>query len=389
MEELIRWLQGYVILQLKGACFENLLRICKAHQVYLWKICQTEKGIQLCIYKKDFLLFAQLCKKVSMRFHVLHKRGLPFVLYKIYRKLYFAILVLVIVCVLKETQLHVWAIEIQGNEMLTDDEIMDFVSAKQIKYGMYKKEIDFENMEMEMRDAFPLITWVSVYTEGTKLHIDLKENALGVEEKEKTVSDIVSNLDGTVVSLFVEQGFPMVKVQDEVKTGDVLVSGKIPVYDEEQNVISYQETSPQANIRIQTIENYTDSLERTYLTTQFFDKKDHYYYVEYKKKRYYFNKFLKQSGNYETLCCTRQLAVLEHMYLPIFYGCETQRKVDFQYFAYTDKEMEKLLSDRLEKYILCLREKGVQIIKKNVKIGKNGSAMYLSAEIEVIEDVTW
>ena len=77
------------------------------------------------------------------------------------------------------------------------------------------------------------------------------------------------------------------------------------------------------------------------------------------------------------------------MYLPIFYGCETQRKVDFQYFAYTDKEMEKLLSDRLEKYILCLREKGVQIIKKNVKIGKNGSAMYLSAEIEVIEDVTW
>ncbi len=387
MEELIRWLQGYIIVQIEGANFESLLRICRAHHVFLWKIGQTEKGFRVCLYKRDFLCFAGLCRKVCLRLHVLKKRGVPFLLQKIYRKLYFMILLLLMLSLLKVTQLHIWAIEIQGNEMLTEDEIMDFMTEEKIQYGMYKKEINCENIEMKMRETFPLITWVSVYMNGTKLHIDLKENALGVEKTEETPTDILSKKTGTITSILVEQGNPLVKAGDGVNPGDILVSSKIPVYDENGTAISYQETVPEATIRLQTIENYEDSLQRVYLMTQFSTNKHNYYYIELGKKRYYLNKLWQTEEKCETLCCTRQLFVLEHLYLPVFYGCETTRKVDFQYFAYTDKEMEKVLSDRLQKYILCLQEKGVQIMKKNVKISKNGSTMYMSGELEVIEDV--
>lgn len=389
MEELIKWIQGYLTIQVEGNCFEKLLKICKAHNMFLWKIEQKEKGFCVCIYQRDFLQFAGLCRKVKLHLHVLQKKGLPFILRKLYRKLYFLVFLVMAVGMLKSTQLHVWAIEIQGNQMITKDEIMDFMSEEHIFYGMHKREIDCEGLELKMREHFPLITWVSVYLNGTKLHVDMKENALGSIKQKEIPQDILSPKDGMVISVLVEQGEAKVKAGDEVTAGDVLISCQIPVYDEGQNVISYQQTTPEATIRMQTTQKYQDFLENTYLATQFADEKKTYYYIEFGKKRYYLNKFWEEKGSCETLCCTRQLSLQEQLYLPLFYGCENVRKVDFQYFAYTDKEMEKVLSERLEKYILCLREKGVQIMKKNVKISKNGSAMYMSGELELIEDMKW
>lgn len=389
MEELTRWIQGYLTIQIEGNCFEKLLKICKAHKMFLWKIEQKEKGFCVCIYQRDFLQFAGLCRKVKLHLHVLQKKGLPFILRKLHRKLYFAVFLIMAVAMLKSTQLHVWAIEIQGNQMITKDEIMDFMTQEHIFYGMYKEEIDCEGLEMEMREHFPLITWVSVYLSGTKLHVDMKENALGSVKQKEFAQDILSPKDGKVISVLLEQGEAKVKAGDEVVAGDVLISCQIPVYDEEQNVIACQQTIPEAVIRMQTTQKYQDFLENTYLTTQFADKKKTYYYIEFGKKRYYLNKFGEKKGSYESLCCTRQLSLQEQLYLPFFYGCESVRKVDFQYFAYTDKEMEKVLLERLEKYILCLQEKGVQIMKKNVKISKNGSAMYMSGELELIEDMKW
>ena len=46
-------------------------------------------------------------------------------------------------------------------------------------------------------------------------------------------------------------------------------------------------------------------------------------------------------------------------------------------------EAEKLLNEKLDKIILSLEEKGVQIIEKNVKISTNSAYMYLTGDLTV------
>lgn len=387
LNRFLKWFQGYLIIQIYGGSFDQIFRMCKAHKISLWQIDIQDDYLYAAINKNDILDFSQILKKSNSKVKVISKKGFPFFLKKVIKKIYFYIFIILLAFTLKYTQCHIWAIEINGNFVITDDEIMDYLSNEHIYYGMKQKDMLCDDLELKMRDQFPVLTWVSIYMKGTKLHIDLKENDLQVDEKKETIDSIYTNIDGEIVSVLVKQGEPFVKKGDKVQKGDILISGKVPVYDEELNVKDYQIINPEATVKILTNEIFHDVVENTYAVTQFYPNTKTYLFVELFGKRYYFNKWIKIKGLTETLCDKKQVAILKHVYLPVFYGHERIRKVDVQYFVYTDKEMKDILSDNLSKYILCLRRKGVQIIEKNVKISKNGSSMYLDADIQVIETI--
>ena len=81
--------------------------------------------------------------------------------------------------------------------------------------------------------------------------------------------------------------------------------------------------------------------------------------------------------------------MLDNIYLPIYYGKIDRKEYYLRYLTYTSDEMEQILTDNFEKFISGLREKGVQIVEKNVKIVQNRSnnknGMEMIGEILVIQ----
>ena len=81
--------------------------------------------------------------------------------------------------------------------------------------------------------------------------------------------------------------------------------------------------------------------------------------------------------------------MLDNIYLPIYYGKIDRKEYYLRYLTYTSDEMEQILTDNFEKFISGLREKGVQIVEKNVKIvqnrSNNKSGMEMIGEILVIQ----
>ena len=49
--------------------------------------------------------------------------------------------------------------------------------------------------------------------------------------------ELTAGSDGTVTKIIVRNGIVRVKAGDEVKTGDVLVSGKLPIYDDSETLV--------------------------------------------------------------------------------------------------------------------------------------------------------
>ena len=80
-----------------------------------------------------------------------------------------------------------------------------------------------------------------------------------------------------------------------------------------------------------------------------------------------------------------QVCLLDNLYLPIYYGNICEKEYHLQYNEYSEEEMRNILNRNFEKIILCLQEKGVQIIEKNVKIKKYNKGMELNANLTVIK----
>jgi similar to stage IV sporulation protein len=370
---------------------ERFFNMCRAHEIELWSI-NWRDGKCICrMYASDFVRIKPIVKKTNTKVKVLNKKGLPFYVpffkrYWIFFALFFTAIIL-----LMYSHNFIWAIEYVGNVQISDDELNDFVASENIYYGIRKKNIDCDIEEKNIRDKFSNVIWTSVYFEGTKLFISLKEN----EKSDPVIakvqgSDIVASEEGTIVSILVRNGVANVKVGDTVEAGQVLVSGSVPIYNEEQEIIDYQIYDADADIYIQTIEEYNLSLDNTYSVVYYTGNNIKSHFIQlfgYEFSTRNIKSFLMEKRNmrYETITSKTQIKLSHNFYLPIYFGEIYRKEYYIQYLTYTEEDMYEKLTDDFKKIISSLEEKGIKIVEKNYKMVQNRNSMELNGNLVLIK----
>ena len=270
--------------------------------------------------------------------------------------------------------------------MIHDDILLRFVNSLGVDYGTYKKNINIPMLEEEIREYFDGISWVSVKISGTGLVVSVKENEILSKHvgKEVMVSDdLISGTKGTISKMVTRKGVPLVKVGDEVDIGTVLVEGKVPIFDNDGNIVSYDYVDADADVTIRTqypihrrvsryyrYKNYTGSE----YTLPYFRFGQHYFCPVYKKNPYHL---------YDVIVNENTHPVLSEFSIPIFWGsrkyCEYVEIEDL----YGEDEGTILLKQFLEQTIKELNEKGVQIIENNVKIETDSQYLKLTGSLVI------
>lgn len=370
---------------------ERFFNMCRMHDIDLWDI-KRENNVCMCeAYASDFSKMPPLLKKTGTKASVIKKRGLPFYFSFIKKRIIFFAGVLICLTMLNYVTKYVWAIEYVGNLQVSDDELSDFLEQESIHYGMKKSSLDCEDKEKKLRETFQNVTWTSIYFEGTKLYIEIKEN-----EKSEPVSvetkgtDIVANEVGTITSIITRNGVPKVKAGDAVEKGQILVEGGVPVYDESQSVIAYQIYDADADIYIRTPITYRYAVKNSYPVINYTGNNAETGFAEvcgYHVDGMFVFDFFNKKGNrlYETVTEKHQIVLLDNIYLPVYYGKINRKEYYIKYLTYTEDEMKIILSDNFEKFILGLQEKGIQIVEKNVKMVQNSNGMELYGDLLVIK----
>ena len=204
-----------------------------------------------------------------------------------------------------------------------------------------------------------------------------------MEETQGT--NLIATEAGIITSMITRNGIPKVKIGDTIEQGQILVEGCVPIYDEGQNIIDYQVYHSDADISIRTQITYHEKLEKNYPYIQYTGNEQKSIFLEI------FGYHMESpviGKNY--LSCERvtqkyQVSLLENLYLPVYYGNICKKEYHLRYLEYSEEEMKNQLNDNFEKFILCLQEKGVQIIEKDVKIKKYNMGMELNANLSVIK----
>ena len=373
-----------------GYSVERLLNLCGNHDVLVWDIEDHGDYHTMHISIAGFFALKPLLKKTGTRVTVMGKYGLPFFVSKMWRrKLFVAGLICCILfwCLASR---FIWDIQIEGNFALTEDVLMDYLEEKGVHTAMKKSALDIGRLEQELREDYDLITWTSMQLRGTTLLIHIKENDMPVyDNRDKSAADqgmdLVAEKDGVVTYIITRSGVPMVACGDSVQKGDVLVSGAIPVYNEDTTVRRYQYVEADADITLSYARNLSLEEALSYDEKCYTGETIEIPVVGTGEKELAFRFRKVPYAFYDTSEEKKQVQLLDHLYLPLYYGKRTVQEYEIVSKTHTEEEMKMLLQERFRKIISTLNEKGVQITEKNVTIKKNDEKWVLHAHMQLEE----
>lgn len=227
LQKVYEFCRGYCEIQVEGFFVERFVNLCSIRGIKIWDIDKKTEGIiSLKTYESNLCKFDELLKITRSQSKIIRKIGIPNIV-NLYRKRKIFILISAISCLtIYFFSLHIWEIEIVGNENILTEEIEKILLEENIKIGTRKDSIDFEKMKNNIYVKRKDVMWIGATLNGVKVTIEILERKnINEEEFEKDPTNIVADRDGVIQKISVRSGTKCVNVGDMVCKGDILVSG--------------------------------------------------------------------------------------------------------------------------------------------------------------------
>lgn len=380
----------------------RFVNLCRNNGIELRHLVRRENAIQMEIDAENFKKLRPLVRKTHVKIHILNRHGPAFFFYRHKRRWWFLLGMTVFAGMIYMLSLFVWQIDIDGNRKYTDALILQALAQMDVKTGCRKSEIDLPEIEEELRIMYNEITWVSASIAGTKLQIELREgdlkisgssgggqtgNVKRVENREnnpktqngESETDLPANLvadeDAIITNLVVRRGTAAVRYGDEVKKGDVLIEGKVYIYNEDETLKKVDYLTAEGDVFGKYQELYEKHYQRKHEERSYKGKNYRELGVAIVGKSFclpvwenILKKQLEENTLSEVWSWKKQFRLTPTFYLP--FALEYTEYVPYENVVeeYTDEVLKKMAEEELQKYLNELEKKGVQIISNSVTI---------------------
>ena len=380
----------------------RFVNLCRNNGIELRHLVRRENAIQMEIDAENFKKLRPLVRKTHVKIHILNRHGPAFFFCRHKRRWWFLLGMTVFAGMIYILSLFVWQIDIDGNRKYTDALILQALAQMDVKTGCRKSEIDLPEIEEELRIMYNEITWVSASITGTKLQIELREgdlkisgssgggqtgNVKRVENREnnpktqngESETDLPANLvadeDAIITNLVVRRGTVAVRYGDEVKKGDVLIEGKVYIYNEDETLKKVDYLTAEGDVFGKYQELYEKHYQRKHEVRSYTGKNYRELGVAIVGKSFclpvwenILKKQLEENTLSEVWSWKKQFRLTPTFYLP--FALEYTEYVPYENVVeeYTDEVIKKMAEEELQKYLNELEKKGVQIISNSVTI---------------------
>ncbi|MCI8318432.1 MAG: sporulation protein YqfD [Lachnospiraceae bacterium] len=365
--------RGYVRIRIAGNHYDRFLNLCAYHDIVLWNLLPVGEAYEAFIARKDFKKLKTIVRKSHAAVKITERHGLPFFIHRNRKRKVYVLGIAAAMAFLFWLSAHIWNISIDGNLSQTDDVIFEYLSNAGIYHGMWKSQVDCKELAADIRNCFHEFAWVAAELKGTRLVIHVKEGILKEESEEdiqnKTEpSSLAASCSGTVESIYVRRGTPLVKVGDEVERGTILVSGALPIYNDSQEIAAYQYVASDADIVIKTQRTYQDELPLIGEEKEYTGREKISWLFRIGDTPFSLPDSFGSFAQYDTVSSLTQLRISDNFYLPFYIQKFTAREYENKEIQYTKEQAKEILNRNFRYFVQNLNEKGVQIFENDVRI---------------------
>ena len=331
---------------------------------------------------QDYKKLKNIAKKTKTRINIQSKKGMPFLLHRYRKRKIFVGLAIIFIALFMMSK-FIWNIEIKGNTRISKTEIMEELNKNGLKIGTYKRKLNANSVINKVRLDRGDIAWIGIDIEGTNAIVEIKETSEAPELiDENEYCNIVSNKEGMITKINVQNGTAVVKEGDIVKEGDTLVLGYL---EGKYTGIRYVHAKADIEAKI-----WYSKKEKVFLKQQIqvpTGATEQKYTLNINNFKINFYKTLSKFENYDTINENKKLMLFSNFYLPIELIKKTNCEYKYEEKIYTEEELTQITQEKIEKELEKEIVQTENIINKQTNIYPNEDYIEVEVIYEVLENI--
>ncbi len=213
--------------------------VCGRHVTCFFNLCRAEKlayqplryidGVGLRIRCGSMVAAAlhPACRRRGIEIRTVRRGGFPMLLLRYRRRVGAAVGMLLAIALIRLGCGVLWQVRVEGNEALSREQIVAVLADCGLHVGMSldRDRLDTREIENRMLRASPDLAWVSVNIRGTVADVQVRELQTGQSAIPTETVNLVAAYDGIVESVRLLTGEVVVEAGQEVRAGELLISG--------------------------------------------------------------------------------------------------------------------------------------------------------------------
>ncbi len=379
-----RWnfLFGYVKIRVTGNRLETLINNCIHEGIELKNIDRTSNTeMILKIPETSMSKFSAICIQASMDFSIISREGLMKGI-RIFRyRIALLVGILVFILAIVAAFSFVWVVDIKGNEIISDEELLAQLKEMGAEPGCWKYGIDTKAIKDKLIIEDKRIAWASLYAQGVRLNLEIVEAVRPPDSMFAGPSNIIASKDCILGRMIVIEGKPVREVGQMIRKNQVLISGVIAT----DEGVDYVHSSGivQGRVWYEGSAELPDQNRLSNITGRKAQKR----YLKFFDIEMMLNGTPPLFKYYNTIKTSRQL-ISKNMFLPVEIITEEYEEVDVQFKNADEKEIcARLSAAALEKARADIPHNAQITAQDVVFMPSDAGTIKAVAYVETIEDI--
>lgn len=233
IERLWRYLQGYVVLKIRGPKLERFLNRVARAGIGVWDVERLGAGMLVArVSLAGFRRVRLLCRSQGWKVSIADKVGLPFLGARLVRRKMLVVGGFLSLLGIYLASGYIWFVTVEADEGVPVDSILEVARQAGLRPGVSRRSVDRHQVQKALLLEIDELSWATVRLNGTLAVIEATRRT-GLEPASTRPGDLVAARDGIVERVVVMSGRALVAQGDTVKRGDLLITGFIPPGDPE------------------------------------------------------------------------------------------------------------------------------------------------------------
>ena len=218
--------KGKIKVEILVKDIEKILNILWLQNIAVSKVIKV--NITTLRLEVDYINYGRLCevvRSVGGKVRVLEGKGLIFLLGKMKKRYSIVIAVVVFFAIIYFLSMYIWSIDITVGKNVTPFEIREQLKEIGVSPGVRKSSLDEKEIERKLESLNSEILWLRVRVGGSTLKVVITEKVNPPVKDEDKYGNLVADMDGQIKRIYTYSGRAVVKNDDIVKKGAVVIEG--------------------------------------------------------------------------------------------------------------------------------------------------------------------
>lgn len=224
---MLRYIKGYVRIQITGAEPFRVLNRFAACGLDFWQVSQKDElTVFCCLYERDCARAEQLALQTMCTVQKTEEHSFERTFGGLRRRLALLCGVVLAAALAMLLQEFVWTVEIEGNTEIPTQLLRQQLEEVGVKFGTWGPSLDQTSLKYQLINRVEKLAWVGVNRRGGRVTVTVTEREEKAENLDRRVfTDLIAVCPGIITKADVYNGFAAVKAGDAVLPGQLLVAG--------------------------------------------------------------------------------------------------------------------------------------------------------------------